>query len=131
MIHVLRKLLVTDTAVTNLVPSTRISLVNARQGMERPYIAIDLEETRFENSSAGISGEIYNCLVFITDTSVADAWLIQEAVKSRLSQFQGTVTVDTTDYDVDHIVLMDVMTDSHELHDFYVVAMMFNVYMAP
>jgi hypothetical protein len=128
MIHVLRKILATTTAVTDIVPSTRISLVNARQGMERPYVVVDLEETSFENSNSGISGEIYNVLVYVTDTKISDAWTLHSAIKNALSQYSGTVTVDSIPYVVDHVVLVDVMTDAHELHDFYIVAMLFNVY---
>ena len=45
MIHVIRKILVDDSNLTALVPASRISLVMARQGMQRPYIAVDLEGT--------------------------------------------------------------------------------------
>ena len=130
MIHVIRQRLVTDSAVTNLVPASRVSLVNARQGMERPYIVIDLEETEFRRNFNTVHGEVYNVLVYITDTSISNAWAIQTAVKNRLSEFTGTVTVDGVDYTIDQTSIMDVMTDSHQLHDFYIVAMSFNVFMS-
>jgi phage-related protein len=130
MIHVIRQKLVDTTAVTNLVPASRISLVNARQGMERPYIAIDLEETRFERNTTSVHGEIYNVLVYITDESISSAWAIHSAVKQALSEFTGTITQAGVQYDIGQISLMDVMTDAHELHDFYVVAMSFNIFVS-
>jgi len=129
MIHVIRKILVDTSAVTTLVPAASIHLVMARQGTERPYIAIDLEETQFERTNVGISGEVYNVLVYITDTKISGAWAIHTAVKNALSEYTGTVTVDSVDYVIDQLSLVDVMTDSHELHDFDVVAMSFNLYM--
>lgn len=128
MIHVIRELLVRNSGLTALVPASRISLVNARQTMERPYIVIDLEETAFENNVSGIHGEIYNILIYVTAEKISDAWGIHSQVKSVLSQFSGSVTLSGTEYALDHVVLKDVMTDAHELHDFYIVAMLFNVY---
>ena len=130
MIHVVRKILTDTSAVTALVPAARISLVNAKQAMVRPYIVIDLEETRFDRNNMGVHGEIYNVLVYISHTSISGAWAIHSAVKTALSEYTGTVTVDSVAYTVDQISIMDVMTDAHELHDFYVVAMNFNLFMA-
>lgn len=129
MIHVIRQRLIDTPAVTNLVPASRISLVNARQGMERPYIAIDLEETQFQRNTTTVHGEIYNVLVYVTSTTVSNAWAIHNAVKGSLSEFTGSITVDGVTYDIGQISIMDVMTDAHELHDFYVVAISFNIFM--
>jgi len=131
MIHVIRKILVDTQAVVNLVPASRISLVMARQGMERPYIAIDLEGTGFDRSNQGVAQEVYNIVVYVTDTTMSDAWAIHDAVKQALSEFSGTKTVDGVDYTLGQISLTDVLTDAHELHDFYILAMTMNVFVYP
>ena len=131
MIHVIRQILVDDSALTALVPASRMSLVMARQGMERPYIAIDLESTLFERTNVGIAQELYNVMVYITDTKISDAWAIHSAVKNALSEFEGTKTVDGVDYKIAQSSLSDVVTDAHELHDFYIVTLSFNIFVNP
>lgn len=131
MIHVIRKILVDDSALTALVPASRISLVMARQGMTRPYIAIDLEGTLFNRTNVGISQEVYNVMVYITDTKISDAWSIHSAVKAALSEFEGSKTVDGIEYKIAQASLADVVTDAHELHDFYILTLSFNIFVNP
>lgn len=131
MIHVIRKILVDDSALTALVPASRISLVMARQGMRRPYIAIDLEGTLFNRTNVGISQEVYNVMVYITDTKISDAWSIHSAVKAALSEFEGSKTVDGIEYKIAQASLADVVTDAHELHDFYILTLSFNIFVNP
>ena len=131
MIHVIRKILIDTSEVTSLVPANKISLVIARQGMQRPYIAIDLEGTGFDRSNQGVAQEVYNVVVYITDTHLSDAWSIQSAVKNALSEFSGSKTVDGVTYEIGQISFTDVMTDAHELHDFYIVACQMNVFVYP
>ncbi len=131
MIHVIRKILIDTAAVTNLVPASKISLVMARQGMERPYIAIDLEGTGFDRSNQGIAQEVYSIVVYITDTHLSSAWAIHSAVKTALSEFSGSKTVDSVSYEIGQISFSDVLTDAHELHDFYIVACQMNVFVYP
>lgn len=131
MIHVIRKILIDTAEVTSLVPANKISLVIARQGMQRPYIAIDLEGTGFDRSNQGVAQEVYNVVVYITDTHLSDAWSIQSAVKNALSEFSGSKTVDGITYEIGQISFTDVMTDAHELHDFYIVACQMNVFVYP
>lgn len=131
MIHVIRKILIDTREVTDLVPANKISLVIARQGMQRPYIAIDLEGTGFDRSNQGVAQEVYNVVVYITDTHLSDAWSIQSAVKNALSEFSGSKTVDGVTYEIGQISFSDVMTDAHELHDFYIVACTMNVFVYP
>jgi hypothetical protein len=131
MIHVIRKILIDTSEVTGLVPANKISLVIARQGMQRPYIAIDLEGTGFDRSNQGVAQEVYNVVVYITDTHLSDAWSIQSAVKNALSEFSGSKTVDGVTYEIGQISFTDVMTDAHELHDFYIVACQMNVFVYP
>lgn len=131
MIHVIRKILVDHAALGSLVPDSRVSLVMARQGMERPYIAVDLEGTEVNRTNTGISQEIYNIMVYVTDTKISDAWAIHEEVKRALSEFTGSVVVDGTTYTIAQVSLNDVMTDAHELHDFYILALSFSVFVNP
>lgn len=131
MIHVIRQILVDDSPLTALVPASRISLVMARQGMQRPYIAVDLEGTLFNRTNVGISQEVYNVMVYITDTKISDAWAIQDAVKTALSEFEGAKTVDGVTYTIAQASLADVVTDAHELHDFYIVTLSFNIFVNP
>jgi hypothetical protein len=131
MIHVIRDILVNTVDVTNLCAASNISLVSARQGMQRPYIAIDLEGTAFDRHNTGLAQEVYNVMVYITDTKLSDAWNIHEKVKKALSEFSGTRTVDGATYNLAQVSIADVMTDAHELHDFYVVAVSFNVFFYP
>lgn len=131
MIHVIRKILVDDSNLTALVPASRVSLVMARQGMQRPYIAVDLEGTEVNRTNTGIAQEIYNIMVYITDTKISDAWAIHEKVKGALSEFAGTKTVDGVNYTIAQVSLNDVMTDAHELHDFYILALSFSVFVNP
>lgn len=131
MIHVIRKILIDTAEVTSLVPANKISLVIARQGMQRPYIAIDLEGTGFDRSNQGVAQEVYNVVVYITDTHLSDAWSIQSAVKNALSEFSGSKAVDGITYEIGQISFTDVMTDAHELHDFYIVACQMNVFVYP
>lgn len=131
MIHVIRQILVDDSPLTALVPASRISLVMARQGMQRPYIAVDLEGTLFNRTNIGISQEVYNVMVYITDTKISDAWSIQDAVKTALSEFEGSKTVDGVTYTIAQASLADVVTDAHELHDFYIVTLSFNIFVNP
>lgn len=131
MIHVIRDILVNTQAVTSLCQASNISLVSARQGMQRPYIAIDLEGTSFDRHNTGLAQEVYNVMVYITDTNLSDAWRIQSAVKDALSEFSGERTVDGVTYNLAQVSIADVMTDAHELHDFYVVAVSFNVFFYP
>ena len=128
MIHVIRQILVDDSNVTALVPASRISLVMARQGMQRPYIAVDLEGTAFNRTNVGISQEVYNVMVYITDTKISDAWAIHSAVKGALSEFEGSKTVDGVTYTIAQASLADVVTDAHELHDFYILTLSFNIF---
>lgn len=128
MIHVIRQILVDDSNVTALVPASRISLVMARQGMQRPYIAVDLEGTAFNRTNVGISQEVYNVMVYITDTKISDAWSIHSAVKGALSEFEGSKTVDGVTYTIAQASLADVVTDAHELHDFYILTLSFNIF---
>lgn len=131
MIHVIRKILIDSQQVTTLVPASNISLVMARQGMERPYIAVDLEGTEINRTNTGISQEVYNVMVYITDTKISDAWAIHNAVKGALSEFEGEKRVDGVDYTLAQVSLNDVMTDAHELHDFYILALSFSVFVNP
>lgn len=131
MIHVIREILTDTVGVTNLVPEGSISLVSARQGTERPYIAIDLEGTSFDRHNTGVHQELYNVLVYITDTKLSSAWAIHEQVKTALSEFSGSKTVDGVEYKIAQISIDDVMTDAHELHDFYIVAVSFNIFFYP
>ncbi len=128
MIHVIRQILVDDSNVTALVPASRISLVMARQGMQRPYIAVDLEGTAFNRTNVGISQEVYNVMVYITDTKISDAWSIHSAVKGALSEFEGSKTVDGVTYTIAQASIADVVTDAHELHDFYILTLSFNIF---
>lgn len=131
MIHVIRDILINDSDVITLCRENEISLVSARQGMQRPYIAIDLEGTEFNRNNVGVHQELYNVVTYITDTNLSDAWAIHTAVKNALSEFSGERTVDGTTYNVAQISIADVMTDAHELHDFYIVAISFNVFIYP
>ena len=131
MIHVIRQILVDDAALTALVPASRISLVMARQGMQRPYIAVDLEGTAFNRTNVGISQEVYNVMVYITDTKISDAWSIHSPVKAALSEFEGAKTVDGVTYTIAQASLADVVTDAHELHDFYILTLSFNIFINP
>lgn len=129
MIHVIKKILEGNSSLTGIV-GDKIHLVNARQGTERPFIVVDLEETQFERNNSGVHGEIYNVQVYITDTHISDCWAIHTHVKNSLSEYTGSVTVDGVSYTIGQLSLMDVITDAHELHDFYVIAMSFNVFMS-
>jgi len=129
MIHIVRARLLESTDLLNLVPAGDIFLVKARQGHDRPYIVIDLEETQIERNTDKVHGEIYHVLVYITSESISQAWSIQNEVKQSLSEFDGSVTVDGVTYDFGQTSLMDIMTDAHELHDFYIVGMSFNIIM--
>lgn len=131
MIHVVRQILVDRTELTSLVPASRISLVMARQGMTRPYIAIDLEGTEFNRTNVGVAQEVYNIVVYITDTTISNAWSIHTEVKNALSEFEGSKTVDGITYTFGQVSIADVITDSHELHDFYIVAVNFNIFVYP
>ena len=127
MIHVVKKILQGNGVIQGFV-GNKIHLVNARQGTQRPFIVVDLEETQFERNNSGVHGEIYNVQVYITDTHISDCWAIHTQVKNSLSEFEGTIAVEGVDYNIGQISLMDVITDAHELHDFYVIAMSFNVF---
>ena len=70
-------------------------------------------------------------MVYITDTKISDAWAIHEKAKAALSEFAGTKTVDGVDYTIAQVSLNDVMTDAHELHDFYLLALSFSVFVNP
>ena len=99
--------------------------------MTRPYIAIDLEGTLFNRTNVGISQEVYNVMVYITDTKISDAWSIHSAVKAALSEFEGSKTVDGIEYKIAQASLADVVTDAHELHDFYILTLSFNIFVNP
>lgn len=132
MIHVVRQILIDHgSALTDLVPESRISLVMARQGMQRPYIAIDLEGTDFNRTNIGVSQEVYNVLVYVTDTKISGAWAIHEQVKAALSEFSGDKVVEGETYTISQVSIADVVTDSHELHDFYIVGISFNIFVNP
>ena len=131
MIHVIRQILIDTPAVTDLCPANKIMLVSARQGTQRPYIAVDLEGTEFDRNNIGVHQEVYNVMVYITDTQLHSAWSIQEQVKSALSEFTGTKVVEGETYKIAQVSIGDVMTDAHELHDFYIVALSFNVFVYP
>lgn len=128
MIHVVRKLLVDNNGYQQRVDADNTFLVMARQGAERPYVAIDLEGTLIDRHTEGIAREVYNVIVYITTTKISEGWSIQQAVKNTLDQYNGNVRIDGVDYIIDWITLEDVMTDAHELHDFYIVVMSFNVH---
>tara|TARA_S200002703_G_scaffold146948_1_gene142392 strand:- start:198 stop:593 length:396 start_codon:yes stop_codon:yes gene_type:complete len=129
MIHIVRARLLENQNLLNLVPANDIFLVKARQGHDRPYVVIDLEETQVERNTDGVHGETYHVLVYITSESISEAWSIQTEVKRYLSEFDGQVTVDGITYDFGQTSLMDIMTDAHELHDFYIIGMSFNIIM--
>lgn len=129
MIHIVRARLLANTDLLDLVPAGDIFLVKARQGHDRPYIVIDLEETQIERNTDKVHGEIYHVLVYITSESISQAWSIQNEVKQSLSEFDGSVTVEGVTYNFGQTSLMDIMTDAHELHDFYIVGMSFNIIM--
>lgn len=129
MIHIVRARLLQNSDLLNIVPAGDIFLVKARQGHDRPYIVIDLEETQIERNTDGVHGETYHVLVYITSESISQAWDIQNEVKRFLSEFDGQVTVDGVTYRFGQTSLMDIMTDAHELHDFYIVGMSFNIIM--
>lgn len=129
MIHIVRARLLQNSDLLNIVPAGDIFLVKARQGHDRPYIVIDLEETQIERNTDGVHGETYHVLVYITSESISQAWDIQTEVKRYLSEFDGQVTVDGVTYRFGQTSLMDIMTDAHELHDFYIVGMSFNIIM--
>ena len=128
MIHVVRQILVDTRAVTALCPASKIQLVMARQGTDRPYIAIDLEGTSFNRTNVGVSQEVYNVMTYITATKISQAWDIHTAVKNALSEFTGSKTVDGVTYNFAQVSIADVVTDSHELHDFYIVGISFNIF---
>lgn len=136
MIHVVRQILGDSTNTVlqeNLYPGmsailSKVHLVKAAQGTRRPYAVIDLENTILERSVTGIARETYNIMIYVTATSMQQAWDINEAIKVVLDEFTGTVTVDGTAYDVGRIALRDVMTDTNELHEYYIVQMMFDLY---
>jgi len=129
MIHIVRARMLEFSDLTDLVPAGDIHLVKARQTTARPYIVIDLEETQFERNNLDVHGETYNVLVYITCEKISEGWSIHNEVKRALSEFDGSVTVDGVTYNFGQCSLMDVMTDAHELHDFYIVAMSFNIIM--
>lgn len=129
MIHIVRARLLQNSDLLSLVPATDIFLVKARQGHDRPYIVVDLEETQIERNTDGVHGETYHVLVYITSESISQAWSIHNEVKRSLSEFDGSVTVDGQTYNFGQTSLMDIMTDAHELHEFYIVGMMFNIIM--
>jgi len=129
MIHIVRARLIQNDALTDLIPASSIHLCKARQTNERPYIVIDLEETQFERNNLAVHGEIYNVLVYITAEKISQAWEIHEEVKRSLSEYDGSVTVDGVTYNFGQCSLVDIMTDSHEIHDFYIVGMSFNIIM--
>lgn len=128
MIHVVRKLLTDNQGFITRVDADSTFLVMARQGAERPYVAIDLEGTLIDRHTDGIAREVYNVIVYITSTKISEGWKIQQSVKTVLDQYKGTVQIDGVNYVIDWITLEDVMTDAHELHDFYIVVMSFNVH---
>ena len=131
MIHVIRKLLV-DSTVSSLIPlrqANKIGLVKAPQSVRRPYAVIDLENTQLERSIQGIARETYAIMVYITATEMGDAWTYHDGVKQVLDEFSGNATVGSNTTSVARIALRDVTTDAHELHEFYTVQMMFDLYL--
>ncbi len=66
-------------------------------------------------------------MVYITATGMEEAWQLKEGVQAELDEYTGTVTVDSVDYDVARIALRDVTTDAHELHEYYVIQMLFDL----
>ena len=135
MIHVVKKIL-DDSTRSSLAPlreSNKIALVKAPQQVRRPYAVVDLEGTTLEryvqgNAGAGVARTTHNIMVYITATGMQQAWSLKTAVQEELDEFTGTVTVDGVDYEVARLVLRDVTTDAHELHEFYVIQMMFDLY---
>ena len=135
MIHVVKKIL-DDSTRSSLAPlreSNKVALVKAPQQVRRPYAVVDLEGTTLEryvqgNAGAGVARTTHNIMVYITATGMQQAWSLKTAVQEELDEFTGTVTVDGVDYEVARLVLRDVTTDAHELHEFYVIQMMFDLY---
>ena len=130
MIHVVRQIIMDSpsSAWIHVQNQNKVALVKAPQQMRRPHIVLDLESTVLERSIQGIARETYNILAYVTATTIEEAWNYHSHLKDLLDEYTGTVTVDGTDYDVARIALRDVTTDAHELHEYYVVALMFDLY---
>lgn len=135
MIHVVKKILddSTRSSLAELRESNKVALVKAPQQVRRPYAVVDLEGTTLEryvqgNAGAGVARTTHNIMVYITATGMQQAWSLKTGVQEELDEFTGTVTVDGVDYEVGRLVLRDVTTDAHELHEFYVIQMMFDLY---
>lgn len=135
MIHVVKKIIddSTRSSLAELRESNKVALVKAPQQVRRPYAVVDLEGTTLEryvqgNAGAGVARTTHNIMVYITATGMQQAWSLKTGVQEELDEFTGTVTVDGIDYEVARLVLRDVVTDAHELHEFYVIQMMFDLY---
>lgn len=135
MIHVVKKLLddSTSSALAKLRQANKVALVKAPQQVRRPYAVIDLEGTTLEryvqgSAGGGVARTTHNIMVYITATGIEEAWSLKEGVQAELDEYNGTVTVDGVDYAVARIALRDVTTDAHELHEFYIIQMMFDLY---
>lgn len=123
MIHVVMQLLMADNAVTALVPTTNISAVKGEQTIERPHIIVNLLSTDLDRTKEGMVFETYNIEVYITHPSIYQTWRIHEACRTRLDNYKNpSATVSGLGpYDIKLISLVDVMTDAHELDDFYII----------
>jgi hypothetical protein len=123
MIHVVMQLLMTDNAVTTLVPTTNISAVKGEQTIERPHIIVNLLSTDLDRTKDGMVFETYNIEVYITHPSIYQTWRIHEACRARLDNYKNpSASVSGLGpYDIKLISLVDVMTDAHELDDFYII----------
>lgn len=135
MIHVVKKILDSSTSpgLAKLRQPNKIALVKAPQQTKRPYAVIDLEATTLEryvqgSAGGGVARTTHNIMVYITATGIEEAWSLKEAVQAELDEYNGTVVVDSVNYEVARIALRDVTTDAHELHEFYIIQMMFDLY---
>ena len=135
MIHVVKKIL-DDSTRASLAPlreSNKVALVKAPQQVRRPYAVIDLESTVLEryvqgNAGAGVARTTHNIMIYITATGMEQAWDLKTGIQDELDEFNGSVTLDGETYQVARLVLRDVTTDAHELHEYYIVQMMFDLY---